>query len=210
MILTARSFGRIAVFGALGGAINAWLCYAQLPVPIMSEGGMLSGPSPLDFTWTTIPGGAGHGAILALLAVMLATRLARHPLPIRIAASAAAGWVAGWLSWIVLSFGMQIAEWPETLVWPFRQEWWGPWLQFGLVTAIYTAALSLRSGWPGARLVPHLLCGIVSGVAGSLWWWIMSKPWYFSIIHGTIWGALVGYAAWTCEKNSHASPTPSS
>lgn len=204
-----RSLGRIAVWGGLGGAINAWLCYAHLPVPIMSGGGIFGGPSPIEFYWTTIPGGFGHGAILALMSVLLAGRLAAQPLPIRVAAAAAAGWIAGYLSWIVLSTAMLLGEWPDILVWPLDQGWWQPWLHFGLAASLYIAGLSLRPNWPGPRLVPHLLCGIASGALGSLWWWIMSTPWYFSLIHGTIWGALVGYGVWICE-NSDVSPTPGS
>ena len=201
MAQRGRRLGTMAFWGAFGGGINALLCYAHLPAPIMTGESVFGGSSPIEFPWTVIPGGAAHGAILAVAGVWTAARIARYPILIRAMTAAIAGWIAGWISWIALSTGMLMNEWPEILVWPFQQGWWQPWCYFGLVTTLCIAGLSMRPNWPGTQLIPHLLVGIISGVLGSLWWWIMSTPWHFSLLHGTIWGALVGYGAWSCERD---------
>jgi hypothetical protein len=50
MKISARSFGSICLLGGVGGAINAWLCYARIPVPIMGVA-IFSKASPYDFQW---------------------------------------------------------------------------------------------------------------------------------------------------------------
>jgi hypothetical protein len=46
------------------------------------------------------------------------------------------------------------------------------------------------------KLPIQFLMGISSGVLGSLWFWIVYGPWYFSLIHGIIWGSFVGFGLW--------------
>jgi len=43
------------------------------------------------------------------------------------------------------------------------------------------------------RLGKALIVGTAAGVLGSLWFWI-GDQWYFSLLHGTVWGCLVGLA----------------
>lgn len=88
----------------------------------------------------------------------------------------------------------------EAITWPLHERIQETalslWQVFGLVGLLYCGALSLlRQGLSSKRWV-HLLMAITSGSVGSLWWWISYKPWYFSLLHGTIWGSLVGYGVW--------------
>src|SRR5260370_7243034 len=53
----------IALLGAVGGAINASLCYAEFPVAAGGE----------HFKWHVIPAGAMHGPMLAALTVAWAS-----------------------------------------------------------------------------------------------------------------------------------------
>ena len=69
--------------------------------------------------------------------------------------------------------------------------------------------LACYSGWGFSRsrsslararsLAKHVMYAAAAGFLGSVWWWTEVGPWYFSAIHGAIWGALVGVAAWTAR-----------
>ena len=51
------------------------------------------------------------------------------------------------------------------------------------------------------HLSVHLLIGSLSGSLGSLSLWVeLQSWWYFSLIHGTIWGALVGFGVWKATR----------
>jgi hypothetical protein len=43
-------------------------------------------------------------------------------------------------------------------------------------------------------VLESVLLASASGALGSLWWWIEWEFAYFSLIHGAIWGVLVGLA----------------
>jgi hypothetical protein len=64
---------------------------------------------------------------------------------------------------------------------------------FGLVALLYYAALHRLASRSSGPLECALLAS-ASGFLGSLWWWIEIEAWYFSLIHGSIWGVLVGSA----------------
>jgi hypothetical protein len=181
----------IALFGALGGTINAWLCYAGIPV------------STASFKWHVIPAGAFHGAVLAALTVGVAALLIGKALWVRLLAAPLVGWVTAYLSWIPLNRSAFDEPWLKSVSWPFHEEWtatvFGTFVTFGLVALIYYLCLSL-GGLFRRGLGSHLLYACAAGILGSLWWWIGWKPWYFSLIHGTIWGMLVGYGTWRAVK----------
>lgn len=74
----ARALGLVGLLGGLGGAINAWLCYAKLPVPVIGPE-IAGASSPIEFSSYVVLGGAGHGALLAFVSVGLAIILwGRH------------------------------------------------------------------------------------------------------------------------------------
>ena len=79
----------------------------------------------------------------------------------------------------------------------------GPLQYFGLVALLYYLAIAL---WLARerRLAAHVTGAAVAGIFGSLWWWISFGPWYFSVLHGAIWGTLVGVGAWTTRRSSGA------
>lgn len=87
-----RSLGLIGLLGGVGGAINAWLCYARVP----TETGYT------DFSWHIIPAGACHGGLLAVVAAGCAVLLRRQKALVRWMALPVVGWLSGWLSWIPL------------------------------------------------------------------------------------------------------------
>jgi len=58
---------QIALWGAIGGTINALLCYLKLPVPVPEFGDR--------FNWYVILAGAAHGGLLAFITVGVASFL---------------------------------------------------------------------------------------------------------------------------------------
>lgn len=208
--MRARALGLIGLLGGLGGAINASLCYFQ---------------QASDFSWDIIPAGAVHGALLAVVTIAVFNALSKRGTLVRWLGVPLSGWLAGWLSFI--SFGLYIAskkdmwwlnaqagssgltpkEILENLFWPFTERagverLWMPYAYFGLVSALWYASLIACLSRTFRRPWPQMLLGALSGALGSLWWWSDFKPWYFSLIHGTIWGALVGYGIWRAQQTS--------
>lgn len=181
----------VTLAGALGGAINAWLCYARVPVPVKDDPG---------FAWHLIPAGAVHGALLAGLAWSLGRTLAGKRLGLKLAAAFPLAWLAGFLSWIPLNRSAFDEPWARSLTWPFHNTsgavLLAPLQYFGFVALLYLLAVSLCLV-RDRRLVVHLALSAGAGTLGSLWWWIEMQPWYFSVIHGSVWGVLVGIASWT-------------
>ena len=209
MKITARGLGLIGLLGGAGGAINAWLCYARFPVPVGYD-------ADLAFSWQIIPAGLTHGAVLAVASVGLATSLWTSAWPVRLVGAPVVGWLAGWLSFIsiqlYISFtpimestgGLTRDEVLGALVWPFRalsiETLWIPYPHFGLVGLGYYFLLNICRQLLATRLAVHLLLGSVSGALGSWWWWMSYKPWYLSLLHGTLWGSLVGFGVWRSQQ----------
>jgi hypothetical protein len=201
--MTSRSAHlRVGVCGAVAGAINAWLCYARVPVPV--------GESP-DFAWHLIPAGAVHGGLLAMFAFGLATLLSKRSLGMRLAAALPLAWIAGFASWIPLNRSAFDQPWLKSLTWPFHAGWndalLGPLTSFGLVALVYYVTLTLVCAKPRS-LATHVLCASAGGVLGSLWWWITFQPWYFSLLHGAIWGVCVGAGAWSACRGGRPVSCP--
>lgn len=204
------SLGLIGLLGGAGGAINAWLCYAKLPGLAVRE---------MDFVWAILPAGALHGGLLAVISVGAARLLREQRRRLRWAALPLMGWLSGWIPYAPIAFYVHLyfvpdfggGGWLDKLLkalWPFRldlESLWMPWQSFGLVGAAYYALLNLFGGLTSRRLLTHLLIGSVSGILGSLWWWILFKPWYLSLLHGTIWGSLVGFGVWKSPQDTRAS-----
>jgi hypothetical protein len=191
-ILNIRETGllRVGACGAAAGAINAGFCYAIA--------------KPLPFAWHIIPAGAVHGGLLAISAFGMSRLFLKKNLGTRILAAPLVAWIGGYLSWISLSlsltaFPLLREPWTHSLFWPFFEHWEGmlvkPAFSFGLVASLYYLFLVLYCG-KKRGLGPHLIGAVVSGILGSLSFWI-GFGWYFSPIHGAIWGILVGIGAWT-------------
>ena len=204
-----RGVGQI---GLLGGAVNAALCYLRWPVPIIIPGGGFflgsSAPHPLEFSRTIIPAGAMHGALLAGLAVALAWLLPSRPFALRCAGAVVIGWLVGWMAYVPLDLGI-MNEWSwKANGMAIRAPWNGSgmeWLMFplrsfGLVASCVVLALDLARRSPGTPRWEYLAAGSLSGSLGSLWWWSQIGMWHFSLLHGAIWGALVGYGIWKAQR----------
>lgn len=204
--ITGRGLALIGLLGGLGGAINAWLCYAKIPVPVMGLA-IFGRSESIDFHWYVTLGGAAHGGLLALLSVGFARKFWKHRWLFRWAAWPVVGWLAGWVSCIPLNLSLS-EEFSghnvlKSLTWPFElklETLWVPYLYFGLVSLLYYFLLNICRQLAATRLSGHLLLGSVAGCVGSLWWWIVFGPWYFSLIHGTIWGSLVGFGLWKATR----------
>jgi hypothetical protein len=72
----------------------------------------------------------------------------------------------------------------------------GPLQYFGFVALLYYSAVAMYLARQRS-LMAHVTLAVAAGIAGSLWWWIVMGPWYFSVLHGAIWGTLVGVGAWS-------------
>lgn len=189
MLVKVGALVRIGLLGAVGGAVNAWLCYAQIPEPVRTRGA--------TFEWHVIPAGGAHGAVLAILAVASAALLTTRPIYQRVLAAPVVGWLSGYLSWVPLHVSVFGETVRHAITWPSQQQsglelLYVPFIYFGLAAVVF-CLLSTRKVLSSDRIATHLVVGILGGVIGSLLWWISWQPWYFSPIHGTIWGVLVGY-----------------
>jgi hypothetical protein len=191
-----RMHGRLALCGAIGGAVNAWLCYARLPVSV--------GGDP-TFAWHVVPAGAVHGAALAALAFWMGTRYSNSTVLGRLAWALPVAWVAGFGSWIPLNRSAFDEPWLKSLTWPFHEGLAHgalfPFVHFGLVGLLYYLWLAF-GGAKRRSALTHVLAAMGAGALGSLWWWISWEPWYFSVLHGAIWGAWVGMGAWTATRGA--------
>jgi hypothetical protein len=199
----------VAAAGALGGAINAALCYLQWPVHV--------GEDAMKFSPWIIPAGAGHGALLAALTAAGWQRLSALPAVRRGLGVIALGWLSGWLSFIPIqwyissvdvdgaifgaSSGLSLGDALGALIWPIRrvsgpEPLYMPLQFFGFVPVAHglLSWAAERAGRSGREATLAVWAG--AGALGSLWWWIGWRPWHFSLIHGTIWGLLVGGAVW--------------
>lgn len=78
-----------------------------------------------------------------------------------------------------------------------------PYMFFGAVGFAYYLLLNLFRQFSAKRLIVHLLMGSLSGCLGSLWVWVTLQRWYFSPLHGTIWGSLVGFGVWRAVREGH-------
>ena len=198
--MTAEAL-RVALGGALGGATNAWLCYARLPVAVEDD------PS---FAWHVVPAGAVHGGLLAIAAFGVGVAFSTRRLSARLAVALPLAWTAGFVSWIPLNRSAFDESWPKSFSWPLHEGWGaallGPLQFFGFVALLYYLAVALYLA-RGRGLAAHVTLAAASGIVGSLWWWIGIGPWYFSLLHGAIWGTLVGVGAWR-SRGRPSFPTP--
>ena len=201
--LSGRAFGWIGLLGGIGGAINAWLCYAKFPVP--------ANKYIDDFPWHIIPAGAVHGAILAAISVGFAVLFWERRSLTRWVGLLAIGWLSGYLSYLPLNLSLFIPSEKNVfraLILPFgslREALLMPYQTFGFVAFSCYFFLNICRQLFNKRLPVHLFIGILSGCVGSLWWWIVCEHWYLSLLHGTIWGALVGYGFWKTQQHESAS-----
>jgi hypothetical protein len=194
-----RRDARVGLCGALGGAINAWLCYSGLPVWVT------------DFEWQIIPAGAFHGAVLAIAAFAGGMFFRKQARSIQLAVAVPLAWLAGFIAWIPLDHSgphpLVEASWHSSLRWPFSASarWDSvvlePFLYFGFVVLLYYLAIVLFSSRV-QRLSSSLALATLAGIGGSLVWWIMWHHWYLAVLHGSIWGAFVGVGAWDALRSN--------
>jgi len=192
-----RGAWKVALAGALGGGINALLCYAGWPV-VLEDG---------PFAWHAIPAGAVHGGVLALAAFASAIVLRNRHLAARLGAAVPVGWIAGFAAWIPLARSVGWEDsWRQSFTWVAEYQHWGstytPLLIFVFVALDYYLAVVLRLAGE-RRLTRHLFGGILAGTLGSLYWWIAMHHWYLSLLHGAIWGTLVGWATWSVCRTEY-------
>ncbi len=188
-LIKSFSFKSPVLLGGLAGAVNGFLCYAKIPVPV---GGWN------QFKIHIILAGACHGAILAgVIRLFTSLFYGRNP-RIQWAGLVLCSYVAGWLCFIPIRLSNADKAWDfGAFLWPFDSDGlgflWVPVVYFGLVASFYYLFLVIFKRLYSRELGPHLLAGVVSGIAGSLWWWNLWKPWTLSLVHGTIWGLLTGF-----------------
>jgi len=185
---SARQLLGVALAGGLGGLINATLCYADWPVSVT--------PANASFHWHVIPAGFIQGSTLAALSVG-AGILGRHlKWPLRWFVALPIGWIVGYLSWIPLDMSIFDERLSKAVRLIGDTDSWndvfaGPIQLFGGVATILYLGVAYTPTRP--RLGKALIVGTAAGVLGSLWFWI-GDQWYFSLLHGTVWGCLVGLA----------------
>lgn len=198
--MSLRSLGLVGLLGGLGGAINGWLSYLKLPV------------SPHhDFSWPIILSWSFHGAVLAVLSVGAAITLFERALLIRWIALPIVGYLTAWLAWIPvgLYFAFQTTGQPfitkvavaiRPLTFATESEFEALSLLFGFGALTYYFLLAVCRGLRARWLLAHIIMACSSGVLGLLVWWVKDKPWYLGVIHGTIWGSLVGFGVWKAQR----------
>ncbi len=178
---------RPALFGGFAGALNAAHCWATLP--------------DCNFAWHIVPAGAAHGATLALFAAPLSALLQKRSLAARLIAIPLVGWLAGAASFALLNLSLGW-HWEMYALWKRPDEDFWPFQAFGLVAAIAFFGWGALKLLPAPRLMTHWLTAIAAGIGGSLWWWISMENghWYYSLLHGTVWGSAVGLGVWSAGR----------
>lgn len=186
--------GKLLLFaaggGAVGGALNALhALYAFRE----------------NLAWHIVPAGMVHGALLAGLSIFCARWVASQRLALRLTMPAVEGYFIGYVTFLPIALS---AHFDLSFFW-FGQEdqalYW-PWWAFGLVASLACLA------WGSARLITsrhaiaHMAAGSGAGVLGSLWWWSSWEDSPYSLLHGTIWGCLVGLGVWQAGRRAPASP----
>jgi hypothetical protein len=76
-----------------------------------------------------------------------------------------------------------------------------PYCFFGLVVIIYSLTPFVTARGHGSLLAEAARWSL-SGVLGSLWFWMFWDRWQFSVLHGSIWGCSVGLGAWRASRTS--------
>ena len=186
----------VAVFWSLGGALNAAHCYF---FPLSKD---------YTFKWHIIPAGALHGLVLAAVPVLFALFFSNKNLFFKILGLVAAGYTAGWVSGIFLGFSIEEKWALSRLWWPVRggfsveDSLIGPFSFFGTVSVIYYFFLCLLNKLRDPRPGVHISAAVVSGVLGSLWFWVDTKPWPISLLHGAVWGLLTGFGTWQLNRKA--------
>ena len=107
-----------------------------------------------------------------------------------------AGWVGGYTSSLLLSASLS-GSWP-VWNWPLGKGYLGltasPIAFFGLVGLLYCLWLSFVAP-RRERLMEHIAGAGIAGIFGSLVFWVaFGDQWYVGLVHGVIWGTLVGGA----------------
>lgn len=181
--------------GALGGAINAYLCYAKIPVDVAF------------FKWHIIPAGAAHGALIVLITLLLSRFFYSKDIFWRWLGVFLTGYLAGGISWTAIRTSIDEKFTVETL-WFIDREGvldalLGPFQTFGFVALGFSFYLIILRQSRHLRWEIHLMASTLSAIIGSLWFWASFGFWYLSFLHGIIWGVPVGFAVWAGNKATY-------
>ena len=183
------------------------MCFSSWPVKVVVYDG------PVKFRWHLIPAGFAHGALLAFFAVAGAVLLARLPPRWRWLGGLAIyplAWLAGHVSWTPL--GMSLSEaldgrrlW-EGMRYEAGLRWWtDPIVYFGGVSGLLCTWLLLERR--SVRPWPDVVMGCLAGTLGSLWFWsALRSTFLLSLLHGCIWGCLVGWSIWWAGRRGGGEP----
>ena len=190
--LIRHSVWSVALAGGAGGAVNATLCYLKLPVPVQESA------QAATFDWHIIPAGFVHGALLALVAMAAFQAAKGRSRALAWSATPVVAWLAGYVSWIPLAISISSDSLWRVLMWPVEEgrlssTLLGPLQGFGGVAGLLYLSL-LLAGRAAERRPIAIVLASLAGALGSLWWWNEWETWYFSLLHGGIWGCLVGLA----------------
>ena len=179
-------------FAGLGGAINAFLVFAGVPISFENQ--------YLNFEWHIVPAGFIHGALLAYFSAA-AANIAGKKKSFQLILFPVVGYIAGWISGIPLT--LSISDKPEwsVLWWPLEQSQGyemmvAPFLHFGLVSALYYFGLVVLDVRSKKNIFLHVFTAAAAGVLGSLYWWLSLDALRVSFLHGSIWGLGAGFGYW--------------
>jgi len=220
-----RALGSIGLFGGLGGAINAWwLSSRGFPVGTLYKENLLATAACGALLAITVIGLSrffwDKCKFLQWVGFLIAGWVS--------------GWIS-WIPIEMLYYFQAAAGFKAllALAWPFTSFFEGginsvnrvrvlyPYLTFGFVGLVYYFFLIIGGKLVARKLAVHLLIGCASGCLGSLIFWMAFK-WVnlpmltdqthivvlgtvFTIIHGTIWGSLVGFGVWKSQQSPEAS-----
>lgn len=199
----------IGLFGIIGGAASTWFWYAKLPIPGYGD----------HVGWSVVPAGAIHGGLLAVFSVGVAATLWESRRLIRWLGLPLAGFLSSWFSVIPLQIyntGPSLGEIAWAFVWPIQVLFGGlvfgmplsglviPFVWFGFAGSFYYFLLNICRQLTSDRLVIHLLMGSLTGWVSSLCWFAWAEmefsPWHVHVLHGAIWGSLVGFGVWKSQQ----------
>ena len=198
----------VSLLGGAGGALNALHCYLV---------------DRKTFEASIILAGGLHGFILVFLPLLFALFVRHKSRRIQICLIPVIAYLSSWLSWIPIDFSIGAKNnegqifyppWPdfgihERFIYNLGEL--GKFLYsiffgFGLVSVLLYISLTVARQITEKSSSHIFLFSILSGVLGSSVFWLTENNrhiyWYYPMLHGTIWGALVAFGRIMTNKET--------
>lgn len=174
----------LLLVGGVAGTINSLWCYYDI---------LISNEIESLFEWYIVPAGFVHGSIVSLSIGVYLLFLKNLKFILKILCTLFLAWFVGYLCFNVIICGVN-GDVNLSFSFEMSTELFSiPFISFGLVLIAFALLDSCKDKFISSDSTKVLLSTIISGIIGSLWWWIAYGNWHLSVLHGCIWGLLIGF-----------------